>query len=166
MLSCVRLFVTPWTVASQAPLSGGFSRQEYWSGLPFPPPGIFLAQGLNPHLLCLLHWQAGSLPLGHLGSYFRIRPRRLRRVGAPSPSADAARLAHSQPSPTCRLLATALLPRFQQCTHTAGTLSTPALSELQPRFESVLNIGASEPEVTQELQNKKTPKAADRVHYF
>ena len=38
-LSCVRLFVTPWTVAHQAPLSVGFSSQEYWSGLPFPPPG-------------------------------------------------------------------------------------------------------------------------------
>ena len=42
VLSCfsrVRLFVTPWTVAHQAPLSVGFSRQEYWSGLPFPSPG-------------------------------------------------------------------------------------------------------------------------------
>ena len=38
-LSCVRLFVTPWTVARQAPLSMEFSRQEYWSGLPFPSPG-------------------------------------------------------------------------------------------------------------------------------
>ena len=34
-------FVTPWTVACQAPLSMEFSRQEYWSGLPFPSPGIF-----------------------------------------------------------------------------------------------------------------------------
>ena len=42
MLSCFsrdRLFATPWTVACHAPLSVGFSRQEYWSGLPFPPPG-------------------------------------------------------------------------------------------------------------------------------
>ena len=39
LLSCVQLFVTPWTVAHQAPLSMGFSRQEYWSGQPFPPPG-------------------------------------------------------------------------------------------------------------------------------
>ena len=39
-LSCVRLFVTPWTVAFQAPLSMGFSRQAYYSGLPFPSPGI------------------------------------------------------------------------------------------------------------------------------
>ena len=37
-LSCVRLFVTPWTIAPQAPLSMGFSRQEYWSGLPLPSP--------------------------------------------------------------------------------------------------------------------------------
>ena len=38
-LSCVRLFATPWTVAYQAPPSMGFSRQECWSGLPFPSPG-------------------------------------------------------------------------------------------------------------------------------
>ena len=38
-LSRVQLFVTPWTVAYQAPPSMGFSRQEYWSGLPFPSPG-------------------------------------------------------------------------------------------------------------------------------
>ena len=38
-LSHVRLFATPWTVAYQAPPSMGFSRQEYWSGLPFPSPG-------------------------------------------------------------------------------------------------------------------------------
>ena len=38
-LSYVQLFATPWTVADQAPLSVGFPRQEYWSGLPFPPSG-------------------------------------------------------------------------------------------------------------------------------
>ena len=38
LLSRVRFFVTPWTVAYQAPLSRGFSRQEYWSGVPFPSP--------------------------------------------------------------------------------------------------------------------------------
>ena len=37
--SCVRLFATPWTAACQAPLSMRFSRQQYWSGLPFPSPG-------------------------------------------------------------------------------------------------------------------------------
>ena len=50
-LSCIQLFATPWTVACQAPLSVGFSRQEYWSGLPFPSPGIFLTQGSNRGLL-------------------------------------------------------------------------------------------------------------------
>ena len=60
----VRLFVTLWTVALQAPLSMGFCRQEYWSGFPFPPPGdLPKVQGSNLHLLFLLHWQAGSLPL-------------------------------------------------------------------------------------------------------
>ena len=40
--------MTPWTVACQAPLSMGFSRQEYWSGLPFSPPGDFLDPGIKP----------------------------------------------------------------------------------------------------------------------
>ena len=52
----------PMTIAHQAPLSLGFSRQEYWSGLPRLPPGDFPTQGSNAHVVCLLHWQAGSLP--------------------------------------------------------------------------------------------------------
>ena len=47
-LSCIRLFVTPWTVACQAPLSMGFSRQEYWSGLSFSPPEDLLNPGIEP----------------------------------------------------------------------------------------------------------------------
>ena len=47
-LSRVRLFATPWTVAYQAPPSMGFSRQEYWSGLPFPSPGDLPDPGLKP----------------------------------------------------------------------------------------------------------------------
>ena len=49
-LSCVRLFAIPWTVAYHAPPSVGFSRQEYWSGLPFPSPGYLPNLGLNPGL--------------------------------------------------------------------------------------------------------------------
>ena len=48
MLSHVQLFVTPWTVALQAPLSMEFSRQEDWSGLPFPPPGDLSNPGIEP----------------------------------------------------------------------------------------------------------------------
>ena len=46
--SCVQLFETPWTVALQAPLFMGFSRQEYWSGLPCPPPGDLPDPGIEP----------------------------------------------------------------------------------------------------------------------
>ena len=46
--SCVQLFVTPWTVAHQAPLSMGFSRQEYWNGLPFPLPEDLPNLGVEP----------------------------------------------------------------------------------------------------------------------
>ena len=45
--SCVRLFATPWTVDGQALLSMGFSRQEYWSALPFPSPGDLPNPGSN-----------------------------------------------------------------------------------------------------------------------
>ena len=48
LLNCIRLFVTLWTVACQAPLS---SKQEYWSGLLCPPPGYLPNQGLNPHIM-------------------------------------------------------------------------------------------------------------------
>ena len=47
-LSRVRLFVTPWAVAHQASPSMGFSRQEYWSGLPFPSPGDLADPGIEP----------------------------------------------------------------------------------------------------------------------
>ena len=61
--SRVRLSVIPLTVACQAPLSMALSRQEYWSGLPFPSPGDLPDVGIEPTSLSLLHWQAGSLPL-------------------------------------------------------------------------------------------------------
>ena len=46
--SSVRLFATPWTVAHQAPLSVGFSRQAYWSQLPWPSPGDLPDPGIEP----------------------------------------------------------------------------------------------------------------------
>ena len=58
-LSHVRLFATPWTVAHQIPLSLEFSRQEYWSGLPFPSPGDFPNPGIKLQSPVL---QADSLP--------------------------------------------------------------------------------------------------------
>ena len=57
--SQVQLFVIQWTIACQAPMSMGFSRQECWSGLPFPPPGDLPAPGIEPTSPAL---QEDSLP--------------------------------------------------------------------------------------------------------
>ena len=62
---CLTL-VTPWTVACQAPLSMGFSRQEYWSGLPFPSLGIFWTQKSN---LGLLHYRQSIYWLSYEGVF-------------------------------------------------------------------------------------------------
>ena len=61
--SCVQLFATPWTVALQAPLSIGFSRQEYWGGLPCPPPGDLPDPGIKLVSLMSPALAGGSLPL-------------------------------------------------------------------------------------------------------
>ena len=52
-LSRIQLFVTPWTIAHQAPPSMGFSRQEYWSELPVPSPGDLSDPGIEPRSLAL-----------------------------------------------------------------------------------------------------------------
>ena len=57
VLSHVRLFTALWTVACQAPLSMGFSQQEYWSGLPCPPPGDLPNPGIKPASHGLLHFR-------------------------------------------------------------------------------------------------------------
>ena len=67
-LSHVRLFVTPWTIAYQAPWSMGFSRQEYWSGLPFPSPGDLHNIGIEPMSPVSPVLQVVSVLLSHLGS--------------------------------------------------------------------------------------------------
>ena len=67
-LSHVWLFVTLWTAAQQAPLSMGFSRQEYWSGLPFPPPENLPDPGIEPVPLMSPALEVYSLPLHRLRS--------------------------------------------------------------------------------------------------
>ena len=65
MLSCfslVRLFATPWTVARQAPLCMELSRQEYWSGLPYSPPGDIPNPGIEPTSACVSCVADRSLP--------------------------------------------------------------------------------------------------------
>ena len=66
--SHLQLFATLWTAAHQAPLSLGFSRQEYWSGLPCPPPGDLPNPGIEPTSPASSALQVDSLPLSHQGS--------------------------------------------------------------------------------------------------
>ena len=68
MLSQIQPIVIPWTIAHQAPLSMGFSRQEYWSGLLFPLPGNLSDPGIYPASPEFPALQVDSLPLRHLGS--------------------------------------------------------------------------------------------------
>ena len=76
MLSHVQLLATPWTIALQVPLPMGFPRHEYWSELPFPPPGDLFHPRIKPtssalqlHSLLLSYW--GS-PIIHLGVYLIV----------------------------------------------------------------------------------------------
>ena len=73
LLSRVRLFATLWTVACQAPLSMGFSRQEYWSGLPCPSPGYFPDPGIEPGSPALEADTLTSEPPGKLVTSFYSR---------------------------------------------------------------------------------------------
>ena len=68
--SSVSFFATPWTVAHQAPLSMGFSWQEYWSGLLCPPPGDLPNPGIEPASPESPALQVDYLPLSHWGSSF------------------------------------------------------------------------------------------------
>ena len=81
MLSCfsrVWLFATPWTVAQQAPLSMEFSRQEYWSGLPFPSPVNLLDPGIKPASLALAGVFFTAEPAGE--QYTSLKKRIKRRT--------------------------------------------------------------------------------------
>ena len=64
--SCILIFVI-WAIVCQAPLFMGFSRQEYWNGLPCPPPVDLPNPGIKPVSHVYLHWQVNSLPLAPTG---------------------------------------------------------------------------------------------------
>ena len=82
-LSCVWLFETPWTVVYQAPLFVGFSRQEYWSGLPFPSPGDLPNPGIPHWRQTFYLWATREVPilLSHLENLW---PRSLTLFSPPS----------------------------------------------------------------------------------
>ena len=76
-LSRVQLFVTPWTIAYQAPPSMGFSRQEYWSGLPFPSPGDLPNPGIEPGSPAFQADALTSEPPESLGNKQKKKPFRI-----------------------------------------------------------------------------------------
>ena len=82
-LSCVRLFATPWAVAHQAPLSMGFSRQEYWSGLPFPSPGDLPDPGIEPRSPTLKADTLTSEPPGKPYSFHQMSTKDLLKAKYP-----------------------------------------------------------------------------------
>ena len=84
--SRVQLFGTIWTVARQAPLSLGFSRQEYWCGLPCPPPEDLPNSGTEPASPSAPALQADSLPLSHRGNLFESLLGAKSRLCTPGPS--------------------------------------------------------------------------------
>ena len=81
-LSHVQLSVTPMNCSPPGSSVHGIFQTRHWSALPFLLQGIFPTQGSNPHLLCLLHWQADSLPLAPPGKHppkqdrYQIQPER------------------------------------------------------------------------------------------
>ena len=79
-LSCVQLFLTPWTTAHQAPLSMGFPRQEYWSGLPFPSLGDLPDPGIKPRSPA---FQADSLPTEPPGKLKGAKQRKKKKKKLP-----------------------------------------------------------------------------------
>ena len=140
MLSCfshVQLFATQWTVACWAPLSVEFSSQEYWNGLPFPPPGDFPTQGASPCLLGLLHWQVGSLPpVPPTSPYFILLLIETSGLGSSSLICPGQTICES----------TALLSTFGPCyslyvrwlRHPHPMLSSHLQSQVKHRFSAVL----------------------------
>ena len=72
LLSCVQLFVTPWTLAQQALLSIGFIKQEYWNGLPFPSSGDLPNPGIKPRSPALQGDPSLSEPPGKHNMHFQL----------------------------------------------------------------------------------------------
>ena len=107
--SHVLLFEIPWTIACQAPLSMGFTKREYWSGKNIGVgchallQMIFPTQGLNPHLLCLVQWQVGSLPPAPSGK------KASQCLLSPTPSSPIPALCSFSPTPDLLLAFTGAL---------------------------------------------------------
>ena len=147
--------MAPWTVARQAPLSMEFSRQEYWNGLPLPPPGDLSNPGIEPLFLASSALQVDSLPLGHYGSpaIIMLRRQSLSLTWAAAASRGCY-LTRSAPSLGVCLMTSC------QCSVTVITVSDSSLSlSYSPLSHSLLSHNTTTPginleaAVSQELEN-------------
>ena len=132
-LSCVRLFATPWSVAYQAPLSMGFSRQECWSGVPFPSPEDLSNPGIEPWSPALqADALTSELPVLELGAI----PVILNPRTSPNSTEEACHLlllkAFSRVSTTCTSFSESPLPRHSgfSVILVEGVLSLPLTASI------------------------------------
>ena len=133
----VQLLVTPWTVACQAPLSVEYFRQEYWSELPFPPPGDLPTQWLN------LHWQVGSLPLAPRRSpIWNVGPHLWQQIDGSQPNTNnnqnyqkGALVVPSQSIPESFTAVNSTAPRAGCIIGQLGTSIKPSPSPLSPNCQ-------------------------------
>ena len=101
-LSHIQLCATPWTIAHQAPLSMGISKQEFWSQLTFPSPGDIPDPGIKPHLLHICLFYVGKLweivQFSHAVMSNSLRPHGLQHDRLPCPSPTPTAYSNSCPS--------------------------------------------------------------------
>ena len=144
-LSCVRLLLTPWTVACQAPLSMGFSRQEYWSGLPFPSPQwhiIWPQKGIEYWSMLYHEWILrtlcscmqscfSSVQFSHSVMSDSLRPHELQHARPPCPSPTPGVHSNSRPlSRWCHPAISSSVVPFSSCPQSLPASESFPMSQL------------------------------------
>ena len=146
VLSAAQLFVASLTVAHQAPLYMEFSRQEYWSGLPFPSPGGLPNLGIELHrLFYLLHWQVSSSPLvppeKQLTSYLcSLSCARIHHSPSPIPAGFVLSCLNHSGNSLCLLIWWPLIPLFPWSTFSV-TLRDSFYWSCEPYLQWLYNAG-------------------------
>ena len=155
-LSCVWLFATTWTAACQAPLSMGFSRQEYWAGFHRILQRIFPTQRLNLHLLCLLHcrwilyhcatWEAqiASVQFSHSVMSNSLKPHELQHPRPPCPSPTPGVRTNPCPlSQWCRPTISSSVIPFSSCPQSLPASESFPMSQLSASGGPGIGVSAS-----------------------
>ena len=153
-----RLFATPWTVASQAPLSMKFSRQEYWSGLPFPPPRDLPDWGLNLDLLnygqTFSVWATISVQFSRSVTSDSLQPHESQHARPPCPSPTLG--VHSNSCPSSRwchpAISSSVIP-FSPCPQSLPASGSFQMSQLFVSGGQSIGVSASAPVLSKNTQD-------------